>query len=162
MNPFNLETGDVLHCTGHGLLARLIMFATKSRFSHTAIFIEIWGQPYIIEAQSNGVNVKSYDEWLNKYGYTFEAHRNPNRASEEIFSVHAMSKVGVTGYDFVSLLIRKPIQLITGKWRKIRNEDDKMYCSEYAMWAHRIEQSYRMSPEDVFEFCKKNNWQKIV
>jgi len=38
-----LKTGDILNCTGKKLLSKIIKMFTKSRFSHTAIFIEIWG-----------------------------------------------------------------------------------------------------------------------
>jgi len=138
------------------------MWATKSKWSHTAIFIEIWGQPYVIEAQRNGVNVKSYYEWLKKYGYYFEISRSPYLSDHKLFSINAMSVVGVTGYDFVSLLVRYPWKIITGAWRKKKVESDKFYCSEYAMWTHDVELSYRMSPQDVYEYCEMDGWEVII
>lgn len=64
MNPTFLKTGDILHCSGKKLLSRLIKKATKSKFSHSAVFIEIWGQPYILDAQIDGVNVRPLNDWL--------------------------------------------------------------------------------------------------
>jgi hypothetical protein len=64
-----------------------------------------------------------------------------------------MSRLGTTGYDFVSLLIRQPLQIITGKWRKQKFESDRMYCSEFALWCHEVEKAYRMSPHQVYEYC---------
>lgn len=138
------------------------MWATKSKWSHTAIYIEIWGRPYIIEAQKNGVNVKEYSEWLRKYGYYFEVSRNPHLTDYKLYSINAMSKVGVTGYDFVSLLIRQPLLIITGKWRKRKFEEDRMYCSEYALWTHDIEKSYRMSPQNVYDYCQEYGWEEVL
>lgn len=153
MNPTNLKTGDVLHCRGKRLLSRLIMWTTKSKWSHTAIFIEIWGQPFILEAQREGVRPINYYEWLKKYGYYFEVSRNEYlMVNDHDWSLHAMSKSGVAGYDFVSLLIRQPIHLLTGKWKKQKVEDDRMYCSEYAMWCHYVTKSYRMTPQHVYEY----------
>jgi hypothetical protein len=156
-----LQTGDILHCTGKRLLSKLIMFATKSKTSHTAIFIEIWGKPCVIEAQNNGVNIKTWDSWVKKYNYKVKIHRNPNLKDQKEFSHRVMSVAGVTGYDYSTLIFRKPFELITGKWRKKNNEHERMVCSEFAMWAHQIDQSYKMSPQEVFEFCVNNNWEQI-
>lgn len=156
--PLKLKTGDVLHCAGHGLLSTLIMRFTKSSWSHTAIFIEIWGQPYIIEAQNNGVNVKPFEEWVKKYGYYYEVSRSPFEFDAKKFSIYAMSKVGTTGYDFLSLIVRQPWRIVSGSYKVRKDEYEKMYCSEYAMWSHGIEKAYRMSPQDVWDYCEANNW----
>ena len=54
LNIDELKTGDVLHCRGKSLLSKIIRWATKSEINHTALFIWIWGEPYIIDAQDNG------------------------------------------------------------------------------------------------------------
>jgi hypothetical protein len=153
MNPKNLQTGDVLHCRGNGIIAKLIMWATKSYWSHTAVFIEIWGQPFVLEAQAKGVHAIPYYEWLKKYAYEFEVSRNDYLTDHKLWAVHAMSKLGTTGYDFVSLLIRQPRLLLTGRWKKQKFEEDRMYCSEYALWTHAVEKAYRMSPQQVYDYC---------
>lgn len=162
MNPKNLITGDILHCRGKGILSRLILWATKSTWSHTAIFIEIWHQPYILEAQRKGVHVIPFDEWLKKYGYNFEVSRNTYLTDYKLYATSALSKVGTTGYDFVSLLIRGPWSLITGKWKRKKFEEDRMFCSEYALWTHAVEKAYRMSPHQVYEYCiSVNGWASV-
>ena len=162
MKTENLKTGDVLHCRGKSLLSRLIIWATKSTWSHTALFIEIWEQPYILEAQRKDVHAIPYDEWLKKYGYDFEVSRNRNLTDYRLFSINAMSKLGTTGYDFASLFVRGPWLLITGKWKKKKFEGDKMFCSEYVLWAHDVEKSYRMTPHQVYEYCiAVNGWDSI-
>jgi len=162
MNPENLQTGDVLHCRGKGIIPKLIMWATKSQWSHTAIFIWCWGQPFIIEAQAKGVHIIPYYEWLKKYSYDFEVSRNKNLVDYKLFAVQAMSVLGTTGYDFVSLLIRQPLLIITGKWRKQKFEESRMYCSEFALWCHDVEKAYRMSPHQVYEYCiSVNGWTQV-
>lgn len=159
------KTGDILHCSGERLLSRIIKRVTKSKFSHSAVFIEIWGQAYVIDSQAKGTNLIPFDEWEKKWNYTYEVHRNPSIINEEErrkFAIKALSRSGSTGYDFASLLIRQPIYLLTGNWReKEEKKYKRMYCSEFVAWAHGIESSYRMSPQDLYEYCNDNNFIKL-
>jgi hypothetical protein len=157
-----LKTGDILHCTGTRLISRLIMKSTRSEVSHTAIFIEIWGQPYIVDSQKDGTNARPYDEWVKKYNYEYTVHRNPNLTDHHAFSIRAFSRVGVTAYDFESLFIRYPWKLLTGKWRmRGEREEKRMFCSEYVAWVHGISHYYRLSPKEVKEHCISNNWKEV-
>ena len=160
MDTTIFKTGDVLHCSGKRLISKLIRWATKSKFNHTALYIEIWGQPYIIDAQDNGVNIKPFDQWEKEYGYKYIVTRPPYDQDEKRVAVKAMSKVGLTAYDFEGLLIKQPIELLTGRWRKKKNdrEQEKMYCSEFVAWVYYISDSYKTSPADFLEYCKKNKW----
>ena len=130
MNPTALKTGDILHCSSKRLISKLIKKATKSNFSHTALFIEIWGQPYVIDAQKDGINVRPWDAWMEKYNYDLVIHRSTDLVNEKTFAQRALTKVGHTGYDFEGLLLRQPIELITGKWLEKGDKNVKMYCSE--------------------------------
>jgi len=156
----NLKSGDVLHCYSNRLISKLIRKFTKSKFSHTALFLEVWGQPYVIDAQKDGVNLRPFEEWVKKYDYSFEATRNTKLSKKDIeaLSKKALSKSGHTAYDFEGLLIKQPIELLTGKWRKKKTEDTKMYCSEFVAWVYGVEEFYKMSPEDFYEWCKNNNF----
>ena len=156
-----LKTGDVLHCTGNKLLAKAIMKATKSSVSHTALFVEIWGRPYIIDAQKDGVNVRPFEAWQKEYNYKYIVHRAPFRFDREEFAVKAMTKVGNTAYDFEGLLIKQPIEILTGRYRRKRNQDERMYCSEFVAWCYGIDDSYRMSPEDLLQWCNKHKFIQI-
>jgi hypothetical protein len=161
MNPTNLKTGDILHCTGKKLLSKIIRKVTKSKFSHTALFIEIWGQPYIIDAQKDGVNVRPFDAWKDMYGYDFEVSR-PESIDEKELSMRALTRVGHTGYDIEGLIFKQPIELLTGKWKIKKNEQERMYCSEFVAWVYGVEKSYRMSPQDVYEWCKMNHFNEVT
>ena len=155
------KTGDIFHCTGNGLIAKAIMKATKSKVSHSALFIEIWGKPYIIDAQKDGVNLRPFDEWVKMYNYKYVVHRYPNDFNRKEFALKAMTKIGNTAYDFEGLLIKQPIELLTGKYRRKGNEENKMYCSEYVAWCYGINESYRMSPEDLLQWCNKSKFIEI-
>lgn len=138
------------------------MRVIKSKRSHVALFVEIWGQPYIIDAQKNGVNPKPLFEWQEKYGYNYDVMRPPSDMikCEKQFSIKAFCKVGLTGYDFMSFIIRHPLRAITGKWKQKRPYD-RMTCSEYPMWVFDVEKAYRMHPGEVEEWCLQNNFTKI-
>lgn len=160
-NALQLQTGDILHCTGKGILARAIMKFTKSQFSHTAVFVRVWGQDYVIDAQSSGVNLRPFEAWQKKFNYKYKVTRVPN-VDEKPFALHALSKAGVTAYDFVSLIIKQPWSLITGNWRTERKDPTKkMYCSEYVAWCHNIEHFNRMNPKNVWSFCIDNKHEII-
>lgn len=161
MDTTILKTGDVLHCAGKRLISKMIRWATKSEFNHTALYIEIWGQPYIIDAQENGVNVKPFDQWQKEYGYDYIVTRPPFEVDEKRTAVKAMSKVGLTAYDFEGLIIKQPIELLTGKWKKKKDEQHKMYCSEFVAWVYYVNDSYKTSPADFLKFCKQSNWSLI-
>jgi hypothetical protein len=156
---FELETGDILHCSRKGIVATLIRKFTKSPISHTAVVVEVWGNTYIIDAQSNGVNLKPFEEWLRKYKYQFIVARPVKPVDEYMFSMKAFLKIGVTGYDFASLLWRHPLAIITGNWRKKYDPTDKsMVCSQYVAYTYGIVDSYRMTPKDMFEWTEKNEF----
>jgi uncharacterized protein YycO len=160
-NPTNLKTGDVLHCSGNRLLSKIIKAFTRSKFSHTALFIEIWGQPYIIDAQADGVNVRPFDEWQKKYDYDIVAHRFSGELDREALSKRAMTKVGHTGYDIEGLVIRQPHKIFTGKWKEKGDTTERMYCSEFVAWVYGVERAYRMSPEDLYLWCTLNQFEEI-
>lgn len=157
------KTGDVLHCRGRRLISKLIRWATKSQINHTALFIWLWDELYVIDAQDNGVNVKPYQAWVDEYQYEFVVMRTSKRIAEKTIATKAMSKVGLTAYDFEGLLLKHPIELLTGKWnkKKGKREEDKMYCSEFVAWVYGLEESYRTTPKDFLDYCLKNKWEQI-
>ena len=154
----NLKQGDILHCSGNRLISKLIKKFTKSKFSHTALYIEIWDQPYVIDAQKDGVNVRPFNEWEKKYNYSYVVSRDSslNKESSKILCKRALSKTGHTAYDIESLLLRQPWKLITGKWKEVGNTEEKMYCSEFVAWVYGVGNYYKMSPEDVYDWCVEN------
>lgn len=151
-----MKTGDIILCKRNTLISKLIRLWTKSDYSHTAMYINIWDQAYIIDAQIDGVNVRPFDKWLEDYKYDYVIFRNPNIDDYKSLSIKAMTKVGNTAYDFISLLFKQPFKIIFKKWNKSKNPEDKMYCSEFVMWVHNVNESYKMSPQDVYIYSKEN------
>ena len=150
-----LKTGDVLHCTRNSSISSLIRFFTNSKISHTAVVVEIYNKTYIVEAQKNGVNLKSLDNWILEFGYTYEISR-PLEVDEKEFTERALSVTGVTGYDFESLLFRKPKEILTKRWRHRQNEHKKMFCSEYVAWIFELRQAEKLTPKDLYLFMTKS------
>jgi hypothetical protein len=144
------------------VLSKTIMGITKSKRSHAAVFVEIWGNPYIVDAQRNGINPKPLQEWMDEYGYSFDVYRPPAGfiEDEKAFCIRAFSKVGLTGYGFVDLIIRHPWRALTGEWKE-KNPYDKMTCGEYTLWTYGVEKAYRMNPGEVEEWCIQNNFTKV-
>lgn len=158
MNIERIQTGDVAMCTSNSLLGKLIMWFTRSRFSHAALFVWIDERLFVIDAQKDGVNLRPFSAWNEKYKYQVTILRSPEKLIPIHLKNRAMTKIGTTAYDFVGLILRSPIELITGKWKKDPNPEKKMYCSEYVAWVYKIEESYRMSPEDLYWYMIKNNF----
>ncbi len=69
------KLGDcaILHCSGSGIVPKLIKGATGSKYSHTAIFKLIQGVPMIIDSQIDGTKIRSFAKWIEKYNYNFTA-----------------------------------------------------------------------------------------
>lgn len=163
----NLMTGDILSCTSNGILGKTIKKLTKSKYNHTAIVIVISGETFIVEAQANGINIKTYDNWINKYNYQYVTHRyiNHNEQYGSFIRKRVISKIGITGYDVASLAIFQPIYLLTNKWigRTKESAENKFYCSELAAWVIGIEEFWKYNPDMVYKYLENNlHWQKII
>lgn len=156
----DLKTGDILHCSRKGVISKLISWFTKSKITHTATVVTVWDQIYIVDAQKDGVNARPLQAWLEEYGYTVIVARNeviPPDPRE--YSIEAFSKIGHTGYDFISLLWRHPWAIITGKWGKDKDpDDDRMVCSEYVAWLYDIVDPYRITPKKMHQYTTANNF----
>ena len=157
-----LKTGDILNCSGKNLLSKIIKLFTKSRFSHTAIFIEIWGEQFIMDAQKDGIQLRPFKEWVKKYNYDYEIRRAPYELNQVNFSKRMTSRLG-TPYDVKSLVIGQPIEIFTSKWVTDKHEDytKKMYCSEFVAWCYGVQEYYKMSPQDLYEWQLLNIFSKV-
>lgn len=156
-----IQTGDILHCRGKRLLSRMIMRFTKSAWSHTALAVRIDNALFVIDAQKDGVNLRPFEAWHKEYNYEFLVHRSQTMIFRNTIQQRALSKVGHTAYDFVSLIARQPIELISGKWKERKDPTRKMYCSEFVAWVYAHPKYYSMSPEDVFQWCMEREFIEI-
>lgn len=160
-----LQTGDILHCSGHSWISKCIMFFTKSNITHSATFISIWGHDYIFDSQKDGTNLRPLEEWKKEFGYDVIVMRCPQLIDEREFALKALSLSGHTAYNFKLFAIRYPIKIIkswiTGKpvvMNREADEDHTMICSESVAWEHGLENPQDYTPKKLYEYCVKNNW----
>ena len=158
-----LQDGDILHCFSDELLSKAIRKVSDSKYSHTAMVIEIWGHLFVIDSQAKGTTLKTLDDWKNKYNYKYDISRPTNGITNEI-RVRAVGKCGDTPYDFTSLIIFQPIYQLTGKWlgRKGKKSEKRMYCSELVCYVYSIPFAYSNAPQDVFDYCITHTYQFIT
>ena len=154
----NLKPGDILICKGNSWISKGIMFVTRGKWSHTALYTEVWGQPGIIEAQRNGVNFKLWDVWESKWGYTYKVYRYNFDFNEKGLMIKAFSKCGETKYDFWKFLFRIPRKMFFGKWKdKGEKEDDKLICSAFTGWVWDLPGWESMTPDSQDKYLSSSN-----
>jgi hypothetical protein len=144
------KLGDcaILHCSGSGIVPKLIKGATGSKYSHTAIFKLIQGIPMIIDSQIDGTKIRSFAKWIEKYNYNFTATDGNGIIDMKEVNEHIGSK-----YDFRSLLIRQPYNLITKKWLKDVKSEERLYCSEFVATCMHLPNAKELSPKELRKLC---------
>jgi hypothetical protein len=162
MTKKELKAGDILSCTGKSLLSKAIKKISKSKYSHTALVVEIWGQLFIIDSQSRGTTIKTIKDWTKKYNYSYDISR-PIEFTLEMKN-RAIEKCGDTPYDFIGLIIFQPIMILTGKWlgKRGKKADKKLYCSEFISYVFEMPNRYSNTPQDVYDFTIKSKNFKII
>jgi hypothetical protein len=152
-----LQDGDILICKADRFIPILIKKFTKSEWNHSAIYVESWGMPGVIEAQTDGINWKPWDAWVKEYNYEYIAYRKKTFMDQrENIARKAFSKCGHTGYDFFSFILRHPWQLITGKWKNRGKEEEKtMICSEFVGWVYNMTGWWKMTPDIQKKYMDK-------
>ena len=162
----HLAPGDVLHCTGNSFLSKAIQLFCRSRINHTAFVIEIAGIFYVIDSDAKGVNPKLLGKWFEKNNYKFYVSRpDSNIYNIQALTDRALSKAGVTNYDFISLSIHQVKYQLTGKWtgKTDIGAEKRMYCSEFVAWVFELKNWYSLSPQDVFDFMLTSpNFRNVV
>lgn len=168
MEHLNYKTGDVFHCKGKGLISKGIKFFTESDITHSAMFIWIWGEPFIIDSQKDGTNLRPFYKWKEKYDYDYIVTRSNKTLDEKAFALNAMSLSGITGYDFELFVLRYPFSIIRSKItgedflpKVVPNETKRMICSEFVAWAHDLLSPSTYTPKRLHEHCVKYQW-KII
>lgn len=158
-----LQDGDVLICTSNRIIPRLIKWATKSKWTHSCQYFIKDGTEGILEAQEKGVHFLTYEDWVKRYNYEYIVYRRRIINLEQL-KEKAFSKLGNTGYDYVSFMIKQPIKLLTGKWvyQGERIEGRAMICSELTAWIEGHRDYYKMTPALIEEKMRKGTRYKLV
>jgi hypothetical protein len=154
-----LEVGDILICRGKSWISRGIMKVTKGDWSHAAIVAETWEQLGVIEAQSNGVNFKLWDVWMDKWGYEYEAFRRTEGFDKKELMLRAFEKCGETKYDWFTFFRRA----FGGRKQRSDNKENKRYiCSEFVAYVWGIPEGYDITPDELFKYLKHSRkWKEV-
>ena len=154
-----LKCGDILICKADRLIPKIIKLVTKSEWNHSAIYVEVWGMPGVIEAQMDGINWKPWDAWVKEYKYEYIVYRKKTLLDvESSIARKAFEKCGHTGYDCFSFVLRHHWKIFTGKWkdRVEEIEGKKMICSEYVGWVYDMTRWYQMNPDDQKKYLDRS------
>lgn len=163
MDTSKLQDGDILICTSNRIIPTVIKTATKSKWTHTAQVFTAWDVLGVTEAQEKGVHWIPFDVWVKKYNYEFIVYRRRIIDVKKL-AQRAFSKLGDTGYDYHSFLIRQPISLLTGKFISLpyEKEEDKMICSEYTAWTEQWNRPETFTPDKVEKYCRRSIRYELV
>ena len=165
MEP-NLKHGDILVCRRDSFLSNIIRKATKSEWSHTSLVIEVWGVLYIVEMQSKGIELISYTDWKEKWGYEYIIYRNSKAPlMYKAIAKSTLQKVGKrTKYDYFTFIFRIPWKLKTERFRYRGEgvETRRMICSQFTGWVWNLKNWWKMTPDDQYIYLESStNWKQI-
>lgn len=159
-----LKSGDILHCTGKSIISKIIMFVNNTDISHTAMFISIWYEPYIIESSFWRVRLIPYQKWIKNFNGTFQISRILDIDEKEVCS-KAMNMINIPyNYFFLIKKLLESINLINfiEKISKFFNiaifeykYNNRLVCSMLVGFAHNIDKWEKMTPKDLYEKTKK-------
>jgi len=111
-----------------------------------------------MDAQKNGVNLRPFKEWMEKYNYKIIATHwkwghDPYK--------RALQKSGVTGYDYRLFILRYPSKIIKTiitrkdvELKRVNNENEKLICSEFVAWVIGLDNPQNYTPKDLYNYCK--------
>lgn len=155
------KSWDILLVRWVSRLSKAIRWFTKWMYNHAWVFVEIWGELFIIEAEKNWIRSKfRREEYSKREWREFAIIESPDVEDKKVWML-CVPFVGVQKYDFASLLIYQPLYQLTGKWLGRKNNgENRFYCSEFAAYVRNklfgiFDKWYSMSPQDLYL-----EWQK--
>jgi hypothetical protein len=132
------------------LVGFLIRKITKTYWNHASFLTYApGGQKFILESDINGVVAIPFKDWAKEQTiaiYDFDY------GQAEINK--AWGKVGVTKYDFASLLWFGLVRSLTGKYYGFtveRKAAKKFYCYEYLAWVMGMPNYYNILPNEFIK-----------
>ena len=160
MDINNIKTGDVFLSTTKSLLSKIIRKVTKANYSHAGIFVWLWGELFVIEAEKHGVQLTKWSDKKYNSGNSKKRtilYLKPKiNINEKETAMMMLPHVGTHNYDYIGLLDQLIYQY-TGIWigRK-KKGDNRFYCSEFVAFIyHKLNNDYfkkwwEISPADIF------------
>ena len=153
----SLQPGDVMLVEGgkYNPLARIIQYATKSRYSHAAMYIgkDEYGLDFVLEASWGGVQVSSIDKYVHR-NWVALRHKDmtPEKADEMLdWLLFKIDK----GYDYFGL-VGIGVALL-GKKKNPWDDKSRYWCSELVADAYKVgglellveDDTWKVSPGDL-------------
>lgn len=138
------------------LVGWAIRKVTKTNWNHASFLVTINGQKFILESDINGVVLLPFKDWAKEKTievYSFVYSKEQER--------QAFSKVGVTKYDFASLLWFGLVRAVTGKYYGYtveRKAAKRFYCYEYLAWVINHPNWYSILPNEFISYIQSNGY----
>lgn len=143
-----METVKVIFGRGPSMISRIILFVTRSNWSHIAYIDESTG--YLIEAAGGvGVRINTYEEFCKRYSKRLVAEIPV--ASKVNFHNTMVNAVGLE-YDFYAIM--------GILFRRDWNNLDKWTCSEviaHASQLFRKDKLFRVTQEHLY-MISRDSW----
>lgn len=166
MENLDLKTGDIILSytkttkNPSTWVSGAIRKISKQDWSHISIVVSCWNTLFYVEALPGGVKMTPIDEHPKDLNVMI---RRPNfEFIEKDIAIKAMSKIGYTDYDMISVVWFQFLKQITGKWygntSASSKTDKSMYCSELVGWIYDIEKWWELTPGD---FSSNEKFQTI-
>ncbi len=166
-----IESFDVAFCYRDTILSEAITAVTQSKFSHSAVFAWEKNKLMVYDSQIDGFKGKEYHDWVNQYGYSFVIMRNPDLTVADIKDQRTrLESIIGKKYDFLSLLVRKPLNIgrrIANVFRRkdkaeVKQQDalKRLYCSEACAYIIGLE-NIDLTPNDLFLEVTLEGWRVV-
>jgi cell wall-associated NlpC family hydrolase len=154
MKTSEILQGDILFCSGKGIIQTLIQWITRSKFYHTAIFID--DGITLAEAQGGEkTSIVPLSKYINSNDklYIYRDNTLTNFDKYKIAN-YALNHLG-TEYDYLAILAELA-RYELGVSLKYFNEGNKRICSSfvnecYSSIGKRLSEERVPSPQDLIE-----------
>lgn len=134
-------------------LSSLIRLFTKSKYNHVGLFIESWGEMFLIEAIGKGVIVRPCT-YMNRPGNDILIlEPNFDYDSKEL-SKKVTKQLGKS-YNYKLLILEQAWYRLTGDWwgrtNVNHNQEKSFVCSSLIAWAFCFPEWWKWSAKEFYE-----------
>lgn len=135
-------------------LAAAIRWATRSKYNHAVVFVNVFGRLMIYEALGNGIRCRPANKFLIRKRseiLILRKKENLSTLDEFDFAVKANNLLG-TEYGFKDILYQAWYRL-TGKWLGPENDTalKALTCTEFVAYMHHLPSYYKASPKELLQ-----------
>ena len=117
------------------IMSRIIMWATRSKASHSYIRFEVAGEPIVIHSNQHGVNCDHYTKFKKGKKIVKEYELDLTPEQEQIILAYVLKRLD-SPYDFLSVLGFGWVLFCKALGRKVKNPFPNRaayQCSEFVL-----------------------------